>query len=81
MECISRSIQAQSLSEGEALPRSYLTKNQLVEKYPFLTKNRLKNLLFRDRGGFRNTVVRKLGRRILLDEEAFLKFLSETNRR
>jgi len=62
----------------EAISRSYLTKRQVIEKYPFLTKNMLKNLLFKDIGGFRSKVVKKLGRRIILDEEAFLIFLSNS---
>jgi hypothetical protein len=55
---------------------SYLTKPQAVEKYPFLTANMLKNLLFKNLNGFRDKVVKKLGRRILLDEEALLNFIS-----
>jgi len=34
--------------------------------------------LFKDIGGFRSKVVRKLGRRIILDEAAFLLFLSDS---
>lgn len=59
------------------LSRDYLTKKQAISKYGFLTENMLKNLLFKNIGGFRKKVVRKLGRRILLDEEALLLFLSE----
>ena len=58
------------------LPQQYLTTRQACEKYPFLSKNMLKNLLFKDIDGFRSKVVRKLGRRIILDEEAFLLFIS-----
>ena len=58
------------------LPERYLTKKQALEKYPFLTANMLKNILFKDIGNFRAQVVRKLGRRIILDEEALLIFLS-----
>lgn len=60
------------------LPTQYLTKKQACEKYPFLSENMLKNLLFKDIGGFRNKVVRKLGRRIILDEEALLSFIAES---
>ena len=62
------------------IEKTYLTKDQAIEKYPFLTKNILKNLLFKDRDGFRTKVVRKLGRRVLLDECALLKFLEESRR-
>jgi hypothetical protein len=49
-----------------------------LEKYRFLSANMLKNLLFKNTDGFRNKVVRKLGRRVLLDEEAFLLFISSS---
>jgi len=60
------------------LSQQYLTKRQAVEKYAFLTENMLKNLLFKNPGGFRDKVVRKLGRRIVLDEKALLAFISES---
>lgn len=60
------------------LPQKYLTKKQTLQKYPFLTENMLKNLLFKDIGGFRSKVVRKLGRRLIMDEEALLLFLSNS---
>lgn len=62
----------------ELITKSYLTKEQAIGKYPFLTKNTLKNLLFKDIGGFRSKVVRKLGRRIILDEEALLSFFANS---
>jgi hypothetical protein len=58
------------------LSKYYLTKKQACQKYAFFTENMLKNLLFKNIGGFRSKVVKKLGRRILLDEEALLLFLS-----
>lgn len=60
------------------LSYQYLTKRQAVEKYKFLTTNMLKNLLFKDVNGFRTKVVRKLGRRVLIDEQALLEFLSSS---
>lgn len=62
----------------EEIPKNYLTKKQACQKYPFLTENMLKNLLFKNMGGFREKVVRKLGRRIILDEAAFLFFISNS---
>lgn len=59
-------------------PSQYLTRKQALEKYLFLTPNMLKNLLFKDIGGFRGKVVRKLGRRLLLDEEAMLSFFANS---
>lgn len=60
------------------LPQKYLTKRQACEKYPFLTENMLKNLLFKNVGGFREKIVRKLGRRIILDEDALLLYLTNS---
>jgi hypothetical protein len=60
------------------ISKNYLTKQQALEKYRFLSANMLKNLLFKNTDGFRNKVVRKLGRRVLLDEEAFLLFISSS---
>jgi len=63
---------------SDELPNTYLTKKQACQKYPFLSENMLKNILFKDLGGFRDKVVRKIGRRIILDEEALLRYLSES---
>jgi hypothetical protein len=57
------------------LPKQYLTKKMAIQKYPFFTENMLKNLLFKNINGFRTAVVHKVGRRILLDEQALLSFL------
>ena len=56
------------------LSQQYLSKRQAVEKYAFLTANMLKNLFFKNPDGFRDKIVRKLGRRIVLDEKALLTF-------
>ena len=62
----------------DKISEKYLTKKQAIEKYPFLSANMLKNLLFKNTGGFREKVARKLGRRILLDEEALLLFIANS---
>lgn len=59
------------------LSKSYLSRKQASEKYPFLTQNMLKNILYKNIRGFRNQVVCKVGRRLLLDEEALLAFLAD----
>jgi hypothetical protein len=56
--------------------RTYLTKEQCLERFGFLSENMLKNLLFKDVCGFRSKVVIKLGRRNLYDLQAFQIFLS-----
>lgn len=63
-----------------SIQKQYLTTQQAVQKYPFLTQNMLKNLLFKDVDGFRTKVVRNLGRRILIDETALLSFLDNNKR-
>jgi hypothetical protein len=59
------------------LEKCFLTKKQAIQKHPFLSENMLKNLLFKNVNGFRTKVVCRLGRRILLDENALIKFLEE----
>jgi len=60
------------------LPARYLRKKQASQKYPFLTENMLKNLLFKDINGFRSKVVKKIGRCLILDEDALLRFLADS---
>jgi hypothetical protein len=60
------------------ISKNYLTKQQALEKYQFLSANMLKNLMFKNINGFKSKVIRKLGRRILLDEDAFLLFISSS---
>lgn len=55
----------------------FLTKNQAIEKYPFFTQNMMKNILHKNIDGFRKKCVRKLGRRILIDEDEFIKFIDD----
>jgi hypothetical protein len=62
----------------ETISKSYLTKKQAIEKYSFLSENMLKNLLFKNIGDFRGKVVRRLGKRILLDEYALLQFIADS---
>ncbi len=56
----------------------YLKTEDLCSKYKFLNRNTLKNLLSRNTNGFREKVVRKLGRLNLYDEQALLRFISES---
>jgi hypothetical protein len=59
-------------------PEKYLTQKQMLQKYPWLTANMLKNILFKDIGGFRGKVLRKIGKRNLFDEDALLRFVAES---
>lgn len=63
----------------ENLPKKYLSRDQLLEKYSFFSANMLKNLLYKDINEFRKKVVRKLGRRIIFDEDALLLYISKSN--
>ena len=63
---------------GELVPSTFLTQQQAVEKYPFLSAPMLKNILYKDINNFRKKVVRKFGRRILLDEEALLDYIKNS---
>ena len=60
------------------LPTQYIEKKQVPQKYPFLTSNMLKNILSKNIGGFRNKVVKKIGRRLFFDEQALLRFIAES---
>jgi hypothetical protein len=55
----------------------YMTTDQIIEKYSFLTENMMKNFLFKNLNGFREKCVKKIGRRILIDEELFLQFIND----
>jgi hypothetical protein len=59
------------------LPNQYLRLKQAIEKYPFLTRNILKNLIFKNVQGFRSRCICKIGRRLLIDEVAFLQFIAD----
>jgi len=60
------------------LSTKFLSKKEASSKYSFLTENALKNLLFKNTRGFRDKVAKKLGRKIILDEEALIRFLNES---
>ncbi len=51
--------------------------NQWLEKYQSIPKGGIRHLIFTNRDNFNGKVVKKIGRKILLDEEAFLDFINE----
>lgn len=61
------------------MEESYLSKNQLLEKHKFMTSNMLKNILFKNINNFRQKVVKKIGRRLLFDESAFLLYIKNSS--
>ena len=53
----------------------YLTPNQLSEKYPAFRPGGIRHILFhREQNGFKDCVL-QVGRKLLIDEEAFLAWL------
>jgi hypothetical protein len=57
--------------------KSFLTMKQWLEKYQSIPEGGIRHLIFTNRNNFNARVVKKLGRKILLDEEAFLDFINE----
>lgn len=56
-----------------------LTVNQFVEKHQFATFGGLRHLIFyANTNGF-SKVIKRIGRRILLDENAFFEWVEENN--
>jgi hypothetical protein len=62
----------------EELAQVYLTKQQVLKKYKFLSENMLKNLLHKDLDNFREKVVHKIGRRLIFDEIALLTYFKNS---
>lgn len=61
----------------EKFPHIYLTIEQLCKKYKFMTKNSMKNFLNTNPRDFKERCIRKLGRKNLVIEEEFLKYIEE----
>jgi hypothetical protein len=57
--------------------KSFLTMKQWLQKYQAIPEGGIRHLIFTDKDNFNSRVVKKLGRKILLDEEAFLDFINE----
>jgi hypothetical protein len=57
--------------------RQYLTVSQLVKKYPWPSASSIRHLIFHaERNGF-TRVMRRIGRRVLIDEQEFLRWINE----
>ena len=61
-------------------PERYLTLEQAFEKYKFINENRMKNLLAKNKNNFRDKCIRKMGRLLLLDEDAFLSYIANNKK-
>lgn len=55
-------------------PRNFLTVKQMAERHPFISQSSLRWYLFTEPPGFM-ACVRRLGRKIVLDEAAFLNWV------
>jgi hypothetical protein len=56
-----------------------LTVNQFSEKHQAFSKGAIRSLIFRaDTNGF-NKVIRRIGGRVLLNEQAFFEWVEEIN--
>ncbi len=65
-----------TLSSNQRL-KSFLTLKQWLEKYPAIPEGGIRHLIFTNKDNFNERVVKKLGRKILLDEHAFLSYIDE----
>lgn len=70
--------------QGAVMPNSinqhqknFLTLKQWLEKYPAIPEGGIRHLIFTNKDNFNGLVVKKLGRKILLDEHAFLSYIDE----
>lgn len=57
--------------------KSFLTIKQWLEKYEMIPEGGLRHLIFQNIDDFNIKVVKKVGRKILLDEEAFMKYIDD----
>ena len=57
--------------------KNFLTLRQWLEKYKAIPEGGVRHLIFTNKDNFNSRVVKKLGRKILLDEQAFLSYIDE----
>ena len=56
---------------------NFLTLKQWLQRYQAIPEGGIRHLIFTNKDNFNNRVVKKLGRKILLDELAFLSYIDE----
>lgn len=67
-------------TETNNLKTRLLTINQFVEEHKFATNGGLRHLIFNaSNGNGFDKVIRRLGRRVLIDETAFFEWVNEQN--
>lgn len=57
--------------------KNFVTLDQLLEKHKGIPKGGVRHLVFTNKDNFNSKVVKKIGRKILFDELAFLNFIDE----
>ena len=57
--------------------KSFLTLKQWLDKYKAIPEGGIRHLIFTNKDNFNSRVVKKLGRKILLDEQAFLSYIDD----
>lgn len=60
-------------------PTRLLTVNQFVEAHPFTTHGGLRHIIFNaETNGFKK-VIKRMGRKVLIDEKIFFQWVNEQN--
>lgn len=69
------------MSEINVHSPKLLTVNQFIEAHPFITAGGLRALIFQSKYNDldKKKVIKRIGRKILLDEVAFFEWLNERN--
>ncbi len=57
--------------------KNFLTIKQWLEKYRTIPEGGIRHLIFTNKDNFNARVVKKLGRKVLLDEQAFLSYIDD----
>lgn len=63
--------------ENHQSPKNFVTIKQWLQKYPAIPEGGIRHLIFTNKDNFNTRVVKKIGRKILLDEQAFLNYINE----
>jgi hypothetical protein len=58
-------------------PVTYLTLKQFASKHAFVTCGSLRQIIFKNKG-FEKACVRRLGRKVLIDEEKALEYIESS---
>lgn len=60
---------------------NFLTVKQLVSKYPWLTLGGVRHFLFFSKQNGLHTAIKRMGRKVLIDEDRFFNWIEEHNKR